>query len=188
MIQQPLEVFAQIKDVVNDPRVQEPLNRSISLYLSNLGWLKAIGLLLSMSFVAATVLFAVRTGWLALRVDRVRDVILKTNLPKKRSIKAWQVIQKNFFSGDDPHLKVAIIEADNLLDEALKLAGFRAPMLGDKLKMLTEAELPGLNQVWEAHKLRNRIAHESGFKLNRDMAERALAIYEQTFKDLGLLE
>lgn len=184
----PSQLLAQIKDVLGESRLKEFAQISMSFYSANLGWLKALAVLITAGLFAATIFFAVKTGWLALKIDRVEDVILKTNLPKKRSIKAWMIIKKHFFEGGDQDLKVALIEADNLLDEALKYAGFRGISLGEKLKALTEAELPNINDVWEAHKLRNRIVHESGFKLNRDTAERALAVYEQTLKDFGVLD
>ncbi len=188
MITQPSQLYDKAQDLLNDPRVQKPLQASVSLYFQNLGWLKAFGVLLTAAFVAATIFFVVKTGWLALRVNRIQDVFLKSNLPKKRSVKAWRSVKKHFFDGDDNSLKIAIIEADNLLDEALKIAGLRGITLGDKLKGVTEEQLPNINLIWEAHKIRNRIAHEAQFKLNRDTAEKALAVYEQTLKDLTVLD
>lgn len=187
-IPEPSQIFAQIKDIASDPRVVVTLRESMSIYADNLGWLKAVSIFITAFFVAATIFFAVKTGWLAVKVDRLEDILLKSNIPKKRSIKAWNNIKTHFFAGDERDLKIAIIEADNLLDEALRLTGFRGATLGDKLKMLDESRLPTLNDVWEAHKLRNRIAHEVDFRLSRDTAERALSIYEQTFKDLGILD
>ncbi|MEK9180541.1 MAG: hypothetical protein AAB897_03970 [Patescibacteria group bacterium] len=184
----PSDLFAQIDKVVGDPRVHDLAQVSFSLYSANLGWLKALAVLLTAGFIAATAFFIAKTGWLALRIDRFEDVILRSDIPKKRSIKAWSNVKRHFFDGDDNSLKIAIIEADNLLDEALKLAGLRGQTLGDKLKGATEANLPNLEDIWEAHKLRNRIAHESQLRLNRDTAEKALVIYEQAFKDLGVLE
>ena len=122
---------------------------SLSWYTSNLPLLKTSGLILSCIFIALTIFFAVRTGWIALRVDRVRDVILKTNLPKKRSMKIWQRVQTHFYAGDDNSLKLALLEADKVLDEALRLAGFRGESLGDRLKKLDESKLPNLPDVWE---------------------------------------
>jgi hypothetical protein len=68
------------------------------------------------------------------------------------------------------------------------VSGFRGGSLGDKLKKLTTAEISNLDEVWEAHKLRNRIVHELDFKLNREIAEKALGIYQRTFEELGLLD
>jgi hypothetical protein len=60
--------------------------------------------------------------------------------------------------------------------------------LGDRLKRAKTSQIPNLDELWQAHKLRNQIAHEPDFKLKRDLAERALAIYETTLRNLGVLE
>lgn len=185
----PQEILpAQLNSVLANPRVQELKQGSLNFYTSNLGALKAAGILLTTLFLVGTIFFMIKTGWLALRVDRIRDVILKSNMPKRRSIKAWRKIQKNFFAGDDNSLKLAILEADKTLDEALRLAGFRGDTLGDRLQKIDASQLANIQEIWEAHKLRNRLVHEQDFKLNRDTAERALAIYKQTFESLGLLD
>lgn len=185
------QVLAQLDTVLNSQQANELIEESSNIYSSYLPYLpliKTVSIILSVLFIAGTIFSAVRTGWLALRVDRVRDVILKSNMPKKRSIKVWQTVQRHFYAGDDNSLKLALLEADKVLDEALRVAGFRGENLGDRLKNLDESKLPNLQEVWEAHKLRNRLVHETDFKLNRDMAEKALGIYEKTFRDLGLLD
>jgi hypothetical protein len=181
-------LLAQINNTINSPIVRQIEQKSISLYSSNLGALKAIAILLTTFFVGATIYFALKIGWIALRVDRVRDVIFKSELSKRRSIKAWNKIKLYHFAGDDNSLKIAVIEADKLLSEALRLAGFRGETLGDRLQNITGAQLPNIQEIWEAHKLRNRLVHESDFKLSRDTAEKALAVYEQTLRDLELLD
>ncbi len=181
-------LLAQINNAFQNSGVQPSVNQFMSSYLSNLPELKALSIFLTVFFVASTIYFMIRTGWLPTRIDRAEDVILKRNLPKRRSMKGWRHIQKHFFKGDDNSLKIALIEADKILDEALKAGGFKGENLGERLKKITEAQLPNLDEVWEAHKLRNRLVHETDFKLNRDTAERALGVYERTFKDLGLLD
>jgi hypothetical protein len=57
-----------------------------------------------------------------------------------------------------------------------------------RLKKVSTAQLPNVDDVWQAHKLRNRIAHEADFALKRDLAERALTVYEQALEHLGVLE
>jgi hypothetical protein len=55
------------------------------------------------------------------------------------------------------------------------------------LKNIKSEQLSNLDQVWQAHRLRNQIVHEPAFKIKRDLAEKALTIYEETLKNLGLL-
>ena len=66
------------------------VQRIIDFYKDYLGAFKAGSILITFILLGATIFFMIRTGWIAVRVDRVQDVILKTNLPKKRSIRAWR--------------------------------------------------------------------------------------------------
>jgi hypothetical protein len=184
----PQQTSAQIQNLLSGTGLGAAWNNYVVFYFSNLGIFKAVSILLTAFFIGATLYFMIFTNWLPLRIDRVRDVIIKTNLSKKRSIKAWRKIERHFFAGDDNSLKLALIDADNTLNEALRLAGFRGENLGDRLKNIDESQMPNVQDLWEVHKLRNRIAHEPDFKINREIAEKALTIYENAFKDLGLLD
>ncbi len=185
----PDDVVPKIVDkAANDPRVDLAFAEISNFFARNLGLLKALSILVTLTFIGFGIWFMVKTGWLQLRSDRIQNVILKKDTARKRSVKGWKNIQKHFFAGSDSELKVAIIEADNLLDEALRTLGFRGLNLGDRLKQITADDLENIDEVWEAHKLRNRIAHEADFKMNRDIAERALGVYERTFRNLGVLD
>lgn len=81
---------------------------------------------------------------------------------------------------------VAIIEGDKLLDKALNEMGTPGKTMGDRLKRSGD-KFTNLNAVWRAHKLRNAIAHESGFEISYKQAFNALAIYKQALKDIGAI-
>lgn len=71
----------------------------------------------------------------------------------------------------------AIMEADKLLDWALSHLGYRGSM-GEKLKK-TRAFFPNIEDVWFAHKLRNKAAHDVTFELSNKDAMRAMTIYKK---------
>ncbi|HVO28436.1 MAG TPA: hypothetical protein VMT81_00410 [Candidatus Paceibacterota bacterium] len=169
------------------PDTTSTIHTLAAAYTANLGWLDLVGALVSALFIAGIVLLVIKTNWLGLRVERFRHVILQTELPKEMAKKEWAKIEEHFFRGDENDLKIAIIEADKLLEEALKEGGYRGASLGDRLKNLKPSQLPNLDHVWQAHRLRNQIVHEPTFKLKRDLAEKALRIYEDTLKQFGLL-
>ena len=174
-------------DLLRQPQLTAAADATTGFYSSN-GWvLKAVGLLLSLFFIASTIYFAVKTGWLALRIDRVQDVLLRRNPPKRRALRAWRHVSDHFSAGDENSLRIAIIEADKLLDDTLRIAGFRGENLGERLKKVSSNDLSNLNEVWEAHKLRNRIVHETDFRMNRATAERVLTIYSHALHELGIL-
>lgn len=98
---------------------------------------------------------------------------------KKRLSLYWQKIK------DDTDLKHAVINADKLLDEVLRIKGFQGT-LGEKLKK-AENLIDNYDGIWKAHKLRNRIAHEMDHHFSSKEGHASLKNYERTFKDLGLL-
>lgn len=159
----------------------------LSAYFSHLGALEFISVVICIICFAFIAYIAVHTGWLENRVDRVRDVVLRTDMSRHRAQEGWSTIQEHFFKGDENDLKVAIMDADKLLNEALRGAGVLGTQLGDRLKKLRPGQLPNIDDVWQAHKVRNQIAHEPGFVLKRDLAERALDIYEKALQSLGAL-
>ena len=94
---------------------------------------------------------------------------------------------QNKLSKDNPmSYNVVVVEADKLLDKALCEMGVQGKTMGDRLKR-SGSKFTQLNSVWYAHKLRNQIAHEAGFKLEYTQAKHALATYKQALKDLGAI-
>ncbi|HEX4104333.1 MAG TPA: hypothetical protein VHZ04_02540 [Candidatus Paceibacterota bacterium] len=161
---------------------------ALNAYFSHLTILEVISAIISAAFIAATVYFLIETGYISNRVDKIRDVVLKKDISKEHARSSWADIERHFFAGDDNDLKIAIIEADNLLGEALHDVGVPGVNLGERLQRVNPEKLPNVEDVWQAHKIRNRIAHEANFVLKRDLAERALTVYEKALEHLGLLE
>jgi hypothetical protein len=78
----------------------------------------------------------------------------------------------------------AIIEADIMLDELLTRQGYIGDGVGEKLKSIEPSEFGTLADAWEAHKVRNQIAHEgSAFNLSESLAHRTIARYESVFRE-----
>ena len=79
-----------------------------------------------------------------------------------------------------------VTDADKLLDKALCEMGVQGKNMGDRLKKSGD-KFSQLNAVWYAHKLRNQIAHEHGFKLDYKQASHALTTYKQALRDIGAI-
>jgi len=100
------------------------------------------------------------------------------------SNRRWSNIQSLINSYNINDWKQAIIEADTILDEMLDKMGYRGESIGEKLKQVEQSDFTTLNQAWEAHKIRNRIAHSgSNFTLSKDEAERILDLYKEVFSE-----
>jgi hypothetical protein len=106
------------------------------------------------------------------------------NQDKYRS--EWMQIENQLVKNNEASYQVAILNADKLLDKALKEAGYRGKTMGERMKM-AQKTWSNANHVWTAHKLRNQIAHETNLTLRYDIIKRALAAFKQGLKDLGAI-
>ncbi len=82
---------------------------------------------------------------------------------------------------------LAIINADNLLDEALKKSGYKGKTMGSRM-VAAQRDFSDNDGVWYGHKLRNRLVHESNVKLTEADVKDALVGIRQALRDLGALK
>jgi hypothetical protein len=97
-------------------------------------------------------------------------------------------IEKNVSSDNPNDWKLAVIEADIVLDGILKERGYGGNTLGERLRSISPNQLASLQDAWEAHKTRNMIAHEGpDFVLTKRMAEDTIVRYKRVFAEFGVL-
>lgn len=83
-------------------------------------------------------------------------------------------------------MALAVINADKLLDQALKRRSYRGKTMGERL-VSAQRTLSDNDAAWFAHKLRNRLVHDDHPRLSTKDAQKALAGFKQGLKDLGAL-
>ena len=108
------------------------------------------------------------------------------NLDVERYRVRWLAIEQSLQRDNEASYHLAIMNADKLVDNALKERGYKGQTMGDRLKS-ARGKLPHRNELWSAHKLRNKIAHEQDVKVGYDQARRALASFKATLKYLGAI-
>jgi len=100
----------------------------------------------------------------------------------------WSKTLSYLFSQHASDWKLAIIEADSMLEGLMEQLGFRGETLGDRLKLANQENFPNLTIAWEVHTVRNRIAHEGlAFELSQHEAKRVIALYERIFHEYGYI-
>ena len=115
---------------------------------------------------------------------------LRRRKPSKLNVKKftarWQTVQSHCASRET--WPQAIIEADNLLADALKKSHYKGKTTGERL-VAAQHELSGNESVWLGHKLRNRLAQKDvdTRKLKKKDIAAALAGFRQALRDLGAL-
>lgn len=98
----------------------------------------------------------------------------------------WEEIEKAMSMNSDMGYKMAIIEADKLFDSALKKLYIAGSTMGERLKVICY-KYPNLRQVWKAHFIRNNISHDSDYKLYASSARKAIDMYKNGLKEIGIL-
>ncbi len=100
----------------------------------------------------------------------------------------WRGIREKFAIGTPEALRVAVIEADAFIDEALTRSGLSGAHMADRLSQLRPEEVKTLDRVWRAHRLRNDLVHTPGFVVSAAEAETAMGDYEAFLKEMEIIE
>ena len=109
---------------------------------------------------------------------------------RPRTIKAdhfqaeWRQMQKLCKSKET--WAQAILDADGLLDKALKKKRFSGKSMGERL-VSAQRLINDNDGVWFGHKLRNKLHEDPTMKLKESDVKQALVGIRQAMKDLGAL-
>lgn len=99
----------------------------------------------------------------------------------------WGEIQRHVDSTKEAEWKMAVIEADKLMEDVLKKAGFPGETMGERLMAIQQGQLQSLDYIWEAHKIRNRLAHDTNYFLRQAEAQRAVKLFSRALEELQVL-
>ncbi|MDP1707297.1 MAG: hypothetical protein Q8L30_01975 [bacterium] len=148
-------------------------------------WIIAIGYILSVIGLFVIVYVMVKLFELRRREEIYYSTLIEpigaTGVVNKR----WQHIESLAEGASASEWREAIIEADIMLDDALAQHGYVGDGVGEKLRAVEPSEFNTLQDAWEAHKVRNQIAHEgSAFNLSEALAQRTIARYAAVFREL----
>lgn len=98
----------------------------------------------------------------------------------------WLEIENTFNINNETTFSMCIIRADSLLDNAMKEVGVNGDTMGERLKNGV-AKFSSIDSVWTAHKIRNKIAHESDAKIDARVTRQTLNTFKKALKDLGAI-
>lgn len=100
----------------------------------------------------------------------------------------WNEVLRHAGSDRPNDWRLSIIEADIMLGEALTESGYAGTTIGEQLRGISPNHLQSVQDAWDAHRIRNRIAHEGAdFILTQAMTREAIVKYERALKELGMV-
>ena len=149
-------------------------------------WLKIGAVFVSAIFIAA--IFYVRAKFMAHAAIEKKfyfpDGASSVHDMNQSVNNRWDTVVSRADSDNPNDWKIAILEADIILDDMLDHLGYTGNSMGDKLKQIEKSDFLTLDKAWEAHKVRNAIAHEgSEFLINHREVLRILELYKDIFDE-----
>lgn len=100
----------------------------------------------------------------------------------------WEQVQTYVRSDNPNDWKQAVIEADIMLGEVLHEMGHSGLTIAEQLKSASNNSFSTIQDAWDAHKIRNRIAHEgASFNLTQNIAKEAVYKFQRVFEELGAI-
>jgi hypothetical protein len=145
----------------------------------------------------ATLLLGVGVAYCVIRIFQVRRneaerfAAVAHPIASKDVSKAqlrWNNILEESRSENGQSWRLAILEADILLNELLDVLGYRGETMADKMKQANRNQFTTIDLAWEAHLVRNAIAHQGSMQeLTAREARRVIGLYERVFKEFQFI-
>lgn len=162
----------------------------LGFYNSPLFWfVKAILGIYAIVIILDIILLLIQRGL----SGNIREAIVGMNIPrelttKKKQMRAhWSTVRARLKSHNESEYKVAIIEADNIIDDLVKNMNYPGANMGERLNNVPTGQIESLEELKQAHELRNRIIHEENFQVSREYAKEILKKYEAFLEEFEVL-
>ena len=189
----PYQNFTEPVPLSDVPRLLAETSHSTTYLGLVQGWyvFALITLLTSIPFFAVAVYCAIRVVQIRRgerrAVEAVRRTVLSEDTPK--TLLRWNRVLDQSSTSSPDSWRLAILEADIMLSELLDLQGYKGETIADKMKQVDSTKFNSIDLAWEAHKIRNRVAHEGATgELTAHEARRVIGLYEKVFKEFRFIE
>lgn len=151
----------------------------------------ALSLFVSLLLMALLIYCVIRISQIRkqerLRFEAAQETVVARDVP--RSQLRWSRIMQEAGSEDEQKMRLAILEADIMLNELLDSLGYKGETMGDKMRTVEKANFNTIDLAWEAHRARNAIAHQgSALSLTAREARRIIGLYERVFREFRFID
>ncbi len=176
--------FAGLFDQVAAPGVFDAITQGWYIFV-------LISLLISLPFLAISVYCGIRIAALRRHEEAMFRAAQKPVVAKdvSKTQLRWARVLEQSRSDAEHDWRLAILEADILLNELLDMQGYKGETMGDKMKQVDRANFNTIDLAWEAHKVRNAVAHEGAkYSMTSREARRVIGLYAEVLKEFGYVQ
>lgn len=147
--------------------------------------IKLASFFLSFAFLSLIVYFMVKFNKLIQLKISIAKLLVPPESAHGGALQSkWEEIRRHSESHQEAEWKLAVIEADKLVDDILKSANYSGETMGERLMSIERGQLQTLDGLWEAHKIRNKLIHDTNYFLRYAEARKAVQLYEKTLQEL----
>ncbi len=171
----------EVRIVIQEGPIGRILNRIVSIF-------KILSTIVSLIFLSGIVYSVIRhsqvTGEARKKEIEKEDSISPAVAYQEHVNRRWEKVIAHVQSESPADWRLAVLEADIMLAELLERMGYAGENVGEKLKTVEQSDFNTIEEAWEAHKIRNLIAHQgSDYVLSRREAQRVIGLYSNVFRE-----
>jgi len=148
---------------------------------------KAVFIIFSLFFLGTIIYFFINSSWLKYRLtEDIVEFLSWQPYGIVQITKRWNKILKRIDSGLESEYKLAVIEAEDFLNDVLERAGYEGESFEERIKKV-EKKLGSLfKEVLSVHEIRNSIVYNPDFKLSLDLTQKVLEVYKKAVDTIGV--
>lgn len=155
-------------------------------FLQKLSWL---GILLSLVFLVTLVYIRLRLSHVEHEGWKVREdeEVAAAGTPATKNPR-WENVMTLANSSHSSDWRRAILEADIMLFQMLNDRGYPGESVGEQLKSASTKNFATLDLAWDAHRVRNEIAHAGeSYPLTERDAHATVDLYRRVFQEFDYI-
>lgn len=138
--------------------------------------------------IAGTIIYVkyhkLRREIIAKKYEKLTKKVVKVK-PEFRG--RWELLRLAMRSNDLNELRVAMIDADTLVEELFREQGIEGDTMSAVISEATFQGITGTDTILRFHRLRNRVVHESTFAPKPEDLRAALAALDQVLVRWGVI-
>jgi hypothetical protein len=133
------------------------------------------------------IIFFLRHSKYLWNLDLYKETIRMSAAPKGKISKKWHEVLSRMNMPEETSRKMAIVEADILVDSVLKILGFSGETLNEKIEKITSIQLKSINDLKMAHAVRKDILYNPDYEVSPEIAKETIDRYEKVLREIDVL-
>jgi len=148
---------------------------------------KLVCVFFTLFFLAGVIYFMLNSSWLQYKfLEDATEFFSWQAYGLKQIEKRWNKIKGRIESGSEAEYKLAIIEAEDYLNEILDERGYEGKDFTESIQSASRLISSILGEILSAHEVRNAIVYNPDYKISPEQAKKVLGIYESAINSIGL--